>query len=138
MKESMGKTVMGRVPRGDLDRSVQSSAESRPPVIAQRRSDLTQPESYVASQIASLSPSVSEGPWRMLCFMYVWAPVSSMDPLQLHVVCSALGLTCCHHLRWMADQYRHSEWSSDKQLMSQRKKHFLQVAPFSEVLLKLL
>lgn len=60
--ESSGKTIMGRGPRGGLNRSMQSSAKSSPPAITQRQFDLTHPESYVTPQIASLSHSVSEGP----------------------------------------------------------------------------
>lgn len=58
--ESSGKT-MGRGPRGGLNRSVQSSAKSSPPVITLRQFGLTHPESYVTPQISSLSRSVSEG-----------------------------------------------------------------------------
>ncbi|KAM5258075.1 uncharacterized protein RBU33_020956 isoform 2-T3 [Hipposideros larvatus] len=68
IKESMGKTIMRRVPRGGPNRNVHSSAKSSPPVITQRQFDLTHPESYVAPEIASLSLSVSEGPLENAVF----------------------------------------------------------------------
>lgn len=61
-KESMGKTIMGRVPRGGPKRSVQSSAKSSPLVITQRQFDLTHPESSVTPEMTSLLLNVSEGP----------------------------------------------------------------------------
>ncbi|XP_070446881.1 uncharacterized protein [Equus przewalskii] len=66
--ERAGKTITGRVQRGGPNRSVQSSAESSAPVTTQRQFALTQPESYLAPQIASLLLNVSEGPLQNAAF----------------------------------------------------------------------
>ncbi|XP_074186693.1 uncharacterized protein LOC109457324 isoform X3 [Rhinolophus sinicus] len=68
VKESVGKTIMGRVPRGGPKRSVQSSAKSSPLVITQRQFDLTHPESSVTPEMTSLSLNVSEGPLEKAVF----------------------------------------------------------------------
>lgn len=68
----------------------------------------------------------------MLLFMDVQVSLFSVGPPQMHVVfMAALGLTNYLPLGQRADQYKHPEWSPDKELMNKGKRYCLQLYPIS-------
>ncbi|KAG8512218.1 hypothetical protein J0S82_002366, partial [Galemys pyrenaicus] len=62
LMEQAGQALLGAVPGGSENSSVQHSATSSPTVTTQRQFDQTLPESYLAPQIVNLPLEVSETP----------------------------------------------------------------------------
>ncbi|XP_037349066.1 uncharacterized protein LOC119231410 [Talpa occidentalis] len=96
LMEQAGKALLGAVPGGSHNRSVQGSATCSPPVMTQKQFDLMLPESYLAPQNVNLPLDVSEGPSDNAVF-----PVRSDST----VFCGptvdangACGSTWCDHL----------------------------------------